>query len=155
SAQAQCAGQAPVMATSLEWWSMPSKDPTAIWYWYKTDTRLPWRTMRIAPTGDPAIIGGYALVNFTAFERVPQTNLSELRDFCAARAVQPKVGRPSALAKSARALKIAASDRASEAERKTAISRLIPGLEYQACANATHSHWPPRFEMTAIMLSTD
>jgi hypothetical protein len=154
TAQAQCVGRAPLAATPLEWWSMPSENSTSSWYWYRSDTRLPWRTMRIVPASNPAIIGEFALTNFTAFERLPHTDLAALRDFCRAQAVQSDIGAATPV-NSVRALMKIGDDQASEAERDKTISRLIPGLEYQACASTKPFQWPPRFEMTAIMLSTE
>ena len=153
SADAQCAGKAPIMSTLMEWWTMPSADDAAIWYWYKADTRLPWRTTRITPSADPAVIGSYAMTNFTSFEAVPRTNLAVLRDFCRARVVEPADSHPSA--GSVRALMEARSGNAGDVEGSARAATLVAGLDRQACSSAEPPRWPSRFEMTAIMIPTN
>jgi hypothetical protein len=151
SAQAQCAGKAPVMSGLMEWWTMPSENSAATWVWYTASTRLPWRTSRITPSADPAVIGSYAMTNFTSFEALPRTDLAVLRDFCRAGVAAPAHASPSTT--SVRALMEAQSGDAGDGPVSAA--RLVAGLDRQACASVKPPRWPSRFEMTAIMIPTN
>ena len=152
SAEAQCAGKAPVMSDLMEWWTMPSADSAATWYWYRAKTRLPWRTTRITPSADPAVVGDYAMTNFSTFEELPRTNLAVLRDFCRARVAPPANARPSA--KKVRALMEAQPGNAGDVEGPARAATLVAGLDRQACSSVKPPRWPSRFEMTAIMIPT-
>ena len=153
-ANAQCVGKAPVMSTLIEWWTMPSENSAATWYWYKANTRTPWRTSQITPSADPAVIGGYAMTNFTIFEQLPRTNLAALHDFCRSQNAAPAADASPSI-KTVRALMAAQSGNAGGVEGPTRAARLIPGLDRRACSSVKPPRWPARFEMTAMMISTD
>ncbi len=154
SADAQCVGKASVMSSVMEWWKMPSANSSATWYWYKANTRMPWRTTRITPSADPAVIGGYAMANFTTFEALPRTNLAALRDYCRSQVAAPST-RALPSIKSARALMEAQSDKASDTQGPTRTTSLVSGLDRAACLGVKPPRWPARFGMTAMMISTD
>jgi len=148
---ARCAGKAPILSTPLEWWTMPEKNSSATWYWYRTGTRLPWRVSRTTPSGDPAVIGGYAMANFTTFERLPHSELRALRDFCRA---QTGRSAPHAVKRitNVRAL-MARHGNDSGAENSKVIARLIPELDRQACTRTRPVRWPRRFASSAAMIT--
>jgi hypothetical protein len=154
SSEAQCVGKAPVMSNLMEWWTMPSAESAATWYWYRDNTRIPWRTMRIAPSVDPAVIGSYAMTNFTTFEELPRTNLAALRDFCRSRNATSGID-ASASITSVRELMEAQPDKASDAQGPARAASLVSGLDRGACMSVKPPRWPARFEMTAMMISTN
>ena len=154
SEKAQCVGKAPLISGLMEWWKMPSENDAATWHWYKANTRMPWRTSRITPSNNPAVIGGYAMVNFTTFEQLPRTNLAALRDFCRSQTVAP-ASDASTSVKSARALLEAQPETARDAEGPARAASLISGLDRGACLRVKPPRWPARFEMTAMMISTN
>jgi hypothetical protein len=154
SAEAKCVGKARVMSNLMEWWTMPSESSAATWYWYKADTRMPWRTTRVTSSTDPAVIGGYAMTNFTTFEQLPRTNLAALRDFCRSR-IAAAATDVSISIKSVRELMGAQSSKDSDAEGPTRATSLVSGLDRAACLSVKPPRWPVRFEMTALMISTN
>src|SRR5215471_8966006 len=93
-------------------------------------------------------IGDYAMTYFPTFTELPQTNLSQLRDFCASRA--KKAPAETDGADTARAL-MAIPNEAAEGERHDRIGTLIPGLSHQPCAHAKTPNWPERFATTAFL----
>jgi len=132
----------------VQWWKMSADDGRAKWQWYATGTRLPWRMMFPARTPDPAVIGDYGVTYFPTFQRVADTNLAHLRDFCAAKAQKPSDAQ--AAASSARELMAIGKDIA-EPERATRIQALIPGLSRAACSSQKAPSWPHQFVMTGIL----
>ena len=149
STQAACVGEAHLSATDVQWWKTPGLDYQATWHWFKTATRLPWRSIFVTPSPDPAVIGDYAMTYFPTFTAVPQTNLSRLRDFCVAEIKRRGAPAPTSGA-TARAL-MANPDKAAEAERPERIKALVPGLSHQACSRMTPVRWPEQFVMTGII----
>jgi hypothetical protein len=149
AAESRCVGEAPLATMPVQWWKTPASAERADWHWFRTDTRLPWRSMRAAPSTGPAVIGDYALTYYPSFSELPATNLSRLRDFCAARA-KADGDRPAAAATTARDL-MALGNAAAEAERSRRIAELIPGLSAQNCARMTPVRWPDQFLLTAII----
>jgi hypothetical protein len=151
SGQAQCAGETPIAGLPLQWWQKPGFDSAR--YWVRTGTRLPWRTLFLKRTLDPAIIGDYAMTYFSAFTPLAETKLAALKAFCAA---APRSAEAQALAQkldpmpTARDLMIVAN-KAAEAERETRIAELVPGLSQKACAHKAPSQWPDRYIMTAVV----
>jgi hypothetical protein len=150
TSKAVCEGEAPVQATPVEWWKMPGSEDRAQRQWYRTDTRLPWRTMYPSPSPEPAVIGEYGMTYFPTFAPLAETNLARLRNFCAANA--HKVTGAAATASTARELMAAGPDIA-DAERAERIQALIPGLSRQACTAMTMPRWPDQFVMTGILSS--
>ena len=147
SAQATCVGEVPLGKIPVQWWKQPGADSKVIWHWFKTDTRLPWRSLFVAPAVEPAIIGDYAMSYFPDFAPLAKTNLPRLRDFCR---THKKTETVDTGATTARALMAIGNDDA-EAERPRRIAALIPGVNYQACTGKTLPRWPDQFVMTAIL----
>jgi hypothetical protein len=145
--RAQCVGEAPIMGTPVQWWKAPAGQVHSTWHWFASTTRLPWRSMLSSPTRNPAIIGDYSLTYFPTFESVVSTNLVAMRNFCRA---QSRRLRSRATIHNARDL-MATRNEAAETERLSRIETLIPGLSYQACADATPARWPARYGMTVMM----
>jgi hypothetical protein len=95
SEPAVCVGEAPLATTAVQWWKAQGVDSQANWHWFKAGTRLPWRSVFMSRSPDPAVIGDYAMTYFPIFEELPETNLSPLRDFCVSQVDQ---NRPEATA---------------------------------------------------------
>jgi hypothetical protein len=142
-----CVGEAPLATHAVQWWEKPGFDTAR--YWFSTDSRLPWRTSFVARTLDPAIVGDYAMTFFPTFTPLPATDLTALRDRCAATA-KPAAATDIADTPTAREL-MALGDKAAEAERSTRIGELMPGLGHDACARMTPARWPDRFITTAMV----
>ena len=148
SGQAVCVGDANVDATPVQWWKTSGSGSQAHWYWFKKETRLPWRSLFLTRSPDPAIIGDYAMTNFPTFAELPETSLASLREFCVA---QNKSGPPEAAsAQTARAL-MASRNEDADAERLERIATLIPGLSHHRCSHAQTARWPDRFVVTAFL----
>ena len=147
--QALCVGETSLAATPVQWWKTPVSEARANWFWFKSDTRLPWRSLFAIPTPDPAVIGDYAMTYFPTFAALSETNLSRLRDFCVSRASRNTTA-AAAAAQNARAL-MEIRNPPAEAERLARIGTLIPGLSQQACAGMTPARWPDQFMMTAVI----
>lgn len=144
-----CDGEAPVGTKQTQWWKTAGPDGRAIWQWYRTDNRLPWRIMFPVRNAEPAVIGDYAATYFTSFAPVTETNLGRLRDLCVAKAQKPDAA--SAAATTAPELMAAGKD-IGAAERATRIASLIPGVSRAACSRmSTPTNWPNQFVMTAIL----
>ena len=148
SSEAVCDGEAPLVKTRVQWWKTSAVDGRTKWQWYKTDTRLPWRMMFPSRSSDPAVIGDYGITYFPTFVPLAETNLAQLRDFCASKA-QPASGALAA-ANTARELMAIGTDIV-EAERAKQIQMLIPGLSRQSCSNVSMPRWPNQFIMTGIL----
>jgi hypothetical protein len=148
SGNSACDGEAPVGTKTAQWWKTAASDGRAIWQWYRTDTRLPWRIMLPERSGEPAVIGDYAVTYFTTFQKVPETNLGRLRDFCVAKAQKAS---PAAVAASTAPELMATGNDIGAAERAKRIQSLIPGLSRQACSSVSTPHWPNHFVMTGIL----
>jgi hypothetical protein len=148
SGKAVCDGEAPVGEKTVQWWKMPAQDGRANRLWYRTDTRLPWRTMFARRTRDPAIIGDYGVTYFPTFAPTTATNLAELRDLCLSSA--KSAGATAAVTITAREL-MATGDDLAEAEREKRIAALIPGLTRHACSHMKPARWPNHFVMTGIL----
>ena len=149
SQQAVCTGEAPIAGQNVQWWQTPGVGTRATWLWFAGKTRLPWRTLFLDRTLDPALIGDYAMSHFPTFTPLAETHLAALRDRCAATA-KPNTTEIEADVPSARDL-MAIANKAAEAERLDRIDTLIPGLGHQACPRMTALRWPDRFRMTAIL----
>jgi hypothetical protein len=149
TSRSTCDGEAPVGTKSAQWWKTASADGRAIWQWYRTDTRLPWRIMFPTRAAEPAVIGDYAMTYFPTFAPLEQTNLASLRDFCAAKAHKAA---PAELAASTATELMATGSDIDAAERAKLVQALIPGLSVQACPAASKPpSWPNQFVMTAIL----
>jgi hypothetical protein len=149
SAQARCMGNASIGATPLEWWKMPAlsgADPSATWFWHRSDSRLPWRAMFTRASSDPPIIGEYALTYFSTFESVTRTNLAALRDLCRAA--------PSAAGTGEGVRALMTDGGVADSERTRRVETLLPGLGYRACSSVRAQAWPRRFSLTAVMTPT-
>jgi hypothetical protein len=144
---AVCLGQSPLATHAVQWWKKTGFD--AARYWVSTETRLPWRSLFLTRTFDPAIIGDYAMTYFPAFTPLPETNLTALRDLCLSTA-QPSQAKGLSETPTAREL-MALGNKAAEDERNERISKLIPGLSHRACAKMTPSQWPDRYVTTATV----
>jgi hypothetical protein len=150
SSQAVCFGQAPVASKVLQWWQTPRSDADATWYWFSTETHLPWRSLFLKRSLDPAVIGDYAMTYFPIFTPLPTTNLSALRDLCAKHPVHGDTQTDTA-APTARELMTAIPNPQAEAERSLRIGELIPGLRRDGCSRVTPPRWPDRYVMTAVL----
>jgi hypothetical protein len=147
SSQSVCVGESPLATEAVQWWQKPGFDVAR--YWFTTKSRLPWRSLFLRRSLDPAVIGDYAMTYFPAFTPLPETNLSALQDLCTATA---RSGRTEKLGATPTARELMAiRNRAAEAEREERIGELIPGLSYGACSRMTPARWPDRFVMSAIV----
>ncbi len=147
--KSSCDGEAPVGAKATQWWKSAAPDGRAVWQWYRTDTRLPWRIMFPTRSAQPAVIGDYAMTYFPTFTPVADTNLARLRDFCAAKAQKAT---PAELAASTAPELMALGSDIDAAERAKRAQALIPGLSRKTCpAMSNPPHWPNQFVMTAIL----
>ncbi len=129
SPKSVCDGEASVGTKNTQWWKTAGPDGRAVWQWYRTDNRLPWRIMFPTRNAEPAVIGDYAATYFTTFAPVAETNLSRLRDLCVAKAQKPDAA--TVAATTAPELMAAGKD-IGESERATQIAKLIPGVSRQA-----------------------
>jgi hypothetical protein len=143
---AVCLGESPLAGRAVQWWNATGFELAR--YWIAKDTRLPWRSLFLRRSLDPAVIGDYAMSYFPAFTPLPETNLSALRDFCAAKSDRYGADVPDA--PTARDLMVIPNS-AGEAERSERIAKLIPGLSYQACSRMTPIRWPDHYVTTAMI----
>ncbi len=127
SSEAVCFGETPVANRLVQWWQSPRPDASATWHWFSTQDRLPWRSLFLARSPDPAMIGDYAMTNFAAFAPLSETDLPALRDMCAKR---PEAARVKDLpdAPTAREL-MAIRNEAAEAGADTADQSADPGTQ--------------------------
>ena len=145
-ADAVCTGEASLDNHSVQWWHTSGFDPAR--YWITKDTRLPWRSLFLRRSLNPAIVGDYAMSYFPVFTPVLETNLSTLLSFCAANSIEYGGKIPDV--PSARDL-MNLPNAAAEAERPDRIKKLIPGLSHQACTGMAAVRWPDRYVTTAIV----
>jgi hypothetical protein len=148
SGNAVCDGEAPLSTTPVQWWKTSAADGRTRWQWYKTDTRLPWRTMFPSRSTDPAVFGDYGITYFPTFGPLAETKLAQLRDLCASKA--QKATGATAAAGTARELMTIGTD-ITEPERAERIQALVPGLSRQACSSVNTPRWPDQFVMTGIL----
>lgn len=147
SAQADCVGEAPLIKTDVQWWKTPADPaPSTSWFWYATNTRMPWRAMFASPTQNPAILGDFSMSYLPKFEAVPSTNLPQLVEFCQ-RSAKPRTG----VTRDVTKLLSEKLDPHAESARAAAIPNLIPGLSYSQCASTPLPQWPQQMEMTTFM----
>jgi hypothetical protein len=144
---AVCVGEAPLAGQAVQWWQKSGFDVAR--YWFTAKSRVPWRSLFVKRTLDPAVIGDYAMTYFPAFTPLPDGNLSVLQDFCA-RKSEPYRGPEFNATPTARDL-MAVRNEAAEAERETRIGELIPGFGRQGCSHSTPAQWPDRFVATAFV----
>ena len=147
SSDSVCVGEAPLAGQPLQWWQKSGFDVAR--YWFTANSRLPWRSLFVKRTLEPAVIGDYAMTNFPTFTPLAETNLSALQNFCAAKAETNRTG-DIGETPTAREL-MAIPNEAAEAERELRIGELIPGLSHQACSDVTPAQWPDRFVSTAMV----
>ena len=143
---AVCVGESPLGDHAVQWWHTSGFDPAR--YWVATDTHLPWRSLFLRRSLNPAIIGDYAMSYFPAFTPLSETNLSTLRDFCAATPQHYSGELPDV--PTARDL-MAVPNSSAEAERIERIASLIPGLSHKACSRMTAIRWPDQYITTAMV----
>src|ERR1700739_1563506 len=74
TSRSSCDGEAPVGTKATQCWKTAAPDGRAIWQWYRTDTRLPWRIMFPGRSAEPAVIGDYAMTYFPTFTPLADTN---------------------------------------------------------------------------------
>jgi len=149
SSSAVCVGEAPLASEPVQWWQTPGAGTRATWHWFSTKTRLPWRSLFLNRALDPAIIGDYAMTYFRTFTPLPQTNLSALRDRCAATA-KPNRTEIETDVPTARDLMVI-PNKTAEAERKQRISELTPGIAQGACSRMAPLRWPDQFGTAVII----
>ena len=147
SSQSVCLGESPLASQAVQWWQNSDFDVAR--YWFTAKSRLPWRSLFVKRSLDPAVIGDYAMTYFPTFTPLPQTNLSALQNLCAAKA-EPNRAEGLSETPSAREL-MTIRNEAAEAERGSRVGELIPGLSHDACSRMTPDRWPDRFVMTAIV----
>ncbi len=149
---AVCFGESPVEGKPAQWWQSPRGEEPASWHWFSTETHLPWRSLFLTKSSEPAVVGDYAMTYFPTFASIPESNLSDLQAMCAKQAKPIAAERlPETVA--ARDLMAIKND-AAEAERAERISRLIPGLSHDGCASVKPPRWPDQFVMSAILTPT-
>jgi hypothetical protein len=146
TADAVCAGESLLDSHIVQWWHTTGFDPAR--YWVTKDTRLPWRNLFLRRALNPAIIGDYAMSYFPVFTPVADTNLSALRDFCAANSRQYSGDLPDV--PQARDI-MSLPNPAKEAERGKRIATLIPGLTHDACSRMPTIRWPDHYITTAMV----
>jgi hypothetical protein len=69
-----CVGEAPLAGQAVQWWHKSGFDVAR--YWFTAKSRVPWRSLFVKRTLDPAVIGDYAMTYFPAFTPLPDRNLS-------------------------------------------------------------------------------
>jgi hypothetical protein len=146
TADAVCTGETPIDNHPVQWWHTSGFDQAR--YWVSKDTRLPWRSLFLRRALNPAVVGDYAMSYFPVFTPVKETNLSALRDLCAASSVQ--YGGAPADVPTTRDL-MSLPNPAAAAERAERIAKLIPGLSHDACSRMTAPRWPDRYVTTAMV----
>lgn len=146
TADAVCSGETPIDNHPVQWWHTSGFDQAR--YWISKDTRLPWRSLFLRRALDPAIVGDYAMTYFPVFTPVRETNLSALRDYCAANSVP--YGGALADVPTPRDL-MSLPNPAAAAERAERIAKLIPGLSHDACSRMAVPRWPDRYVTTAMV----
>ena len=149
SERAACIGRTRLPQRPVELWKTPGAGEQATWLWLTADSRLPWRSVFVARSLDPAVIGDYAMTYFPTFAPLAEMNLSGLQELCSA---EPKPGAATtgATVPTARQL-MAFRNEAAEAERDKRIATLIPGLSHRACSRMQRVRWRDRFIMTATL----
>jgi hypothetical protein len=147
SSQSVCVGQSPLASQAVQWWQNPGFDIAR--YWFTTKSRLPWRSLFLKRSLDPAVIGDYAMTYFPTFAPLRETNLAALQKLCTATA-KPSRAEDLGATPTARELMVL-RNKSAEAEREERSSRLIPGLSHTACSHMTPARWPDRFIMTAVI----
>ena len=143
---AVCVGESPLGDHAVQWWHTTGFDPAR--YWIAKDTGLPWRSLFVQRAFNRAIIGDYAMSYFPVFTPMPETNLSVLRDFCAASPQHYSSDLPDV--PTARDL-MSVPNPSAEAERAERITSLIPGLSHEACSRMTPVRWPDQYITTAMV----
>jgi hypothetical protein len=146
TADAVCSGETPIDNHPVQWWHTSGFDQAR--YWVSKDTRLPWRSLFLRRALNQAIVGDYAMSYFPVFTPVKETNLSTLRDFCAANSVH--YSGDLADVPTARDL-MSLPNPAAAAERAERIAKLIPGLSHDACSRMGAPRWPDRYVTTAMV----
>src|ERR1700722_3033344 len=141
-----CDGESPLDGHAVQWWHTTGFDPAR--FWAAKETGLPWRSLFLRRSLNPAIIGDYAMSYFPTFTPLSETNLSTLRDFCAATPRHYSGDLPDV--PTARDL-MAIPNPAAEAERAGRIASLIPGLSHGACSRMTPIRWPDQYITTAMV----
>lgn len=149
SDQAVCIGEMRLATQDVQWWKAPGADTQASYHWFKRATRLPWRSLFLSRSRDPAIIGDYAMSYFPTFTPLRDTQLAALVDLCGARTQDGNAQVPTAVPTARELMTI--RNEAAEVERKARIGTLIPGLSHDACSRMTTPGWPEQFVMTAML----
>lgn len=149
SEDAVCIGKTRLAGRIVNWWKMPAHGDRANMHWYDATTNLPWRSMFVRPSREPAILSDYSMSHFPTFEPLKETRLSELRDFCHAQAGTAGAGDgtpPVAV----RGL-MRTGDAAAEDERRQRIGALVPGVSHGACSRMSAVRWPEQFVSTLVL----
>ena len=149
---AVCVGEFPVAGRPVQWWQSPARDDLSTWHWFSTQTHLPWRSLFLMRSSDPAIIGDYAMTYFPTFTPISKSNLSDLQSMCAKQAKSTASDRLPDMP-TARDLMAIKNNDAGEAERTKRIAELIPGLSHDSCSRVKPPRWPDQFVMSAILTS--
>lgn len=154
--KAECVGVAPILKRDVAWWKSPSGEG-ANWYWFGTETALPFRTMfyEDVTLRDPAPVYEHFTFNyFPVFEGVPSTNLGEILRLCqrsgAATTAAADLGgfdveRPDAIAS------VAAEQGVVDAETMATAAGWIPGLKPCGSPGALPPRWPDKVQGTVFM----
>jgi len=145
SNEAVCIGETPLGKIPMQWWKTAATDGRNKWHLYKTESRLPYRMILPAPSGDLPVIGEFAVSYFPTFASLDATNLASLRDLCRSNAKKPSAQQ--AAAKTAREL----MEQHKQADNAARINELIPGLSRKACSAVTPPRWPNQFFTTATI----
>jgi hypothetical protein len=144
SERSVCVGEMPIAKIPAQWWKSPAAEGRANWLWLNKATRLPMRSVFTAPTDDPPVFGNYAMIHFSTFTPLPETNLAKLQNFCVEKVRQAQTIAPGE----------AANNAAGEAERQERITMLVPGLSLQACSRMSQARWPDQFVMSVALTPT-
>jgi hypothetical protein len=146
TSDAICVGESPLVDQPVQWWHTSGFDPAR--HWIAKNTRLPWRSLFLRRSLNPAIIGDYAMSYFPAFTSMPDATLSALRDFCVTKSDRYSADLPEV--PTARDL-MSIPNAAAEGERLERISKLIPGASHQRCSQMKPIRWPDRYVTTAMV----
>ena len=148
SPKSACDGKAPVGTKNTQWWKTAGPDGRAVWQWYRTDNRLPWRIMFPTRNAEPAVM---ATISRPISHRSRRSR-KPISPACATFA-SPRHKKPDAVAAAATTAPelMAAGKDIGASERATRIASLIPGVSRQACSRVTTTSWPNQFVMTAVL----
>lgn len=157
SDQAVCVGEAPILKRDQRWWKNPS-GAGANWFWFDTQSGLPFRSMYYADVehDKPAPVYEHFTFNyFPEFKEVQETNLKRIHEMCKKRAKVAKATKEYAKFSIAPLLKRSASAKTAAAMAVAPVSArikaLVPGIKECASKSSLPPPWPEQLQVTAFM----